>query len=89
MAFDPTGASPADDADLLKRAACDPAGSAEHLLADLARIVAALRGPGSVVRVTHMVNITALSGRGVAMDEAVVVRPEGSSFRVLGRIAAP
>jgi RNA polymerase sigma-70 factor (ECF subfamily) len=33
MAFDPTSASPAEDADLLQRAACDPAGSAEAVAA--------------------------------------------------------
>jgi len=46
------------------------------------------RGPGTLVLVTHQVNITALTGEVPAMGEAVVVAPGGASGpAVVGRIA--
>lgn len=39
------------------------------------------------VWVTHQVNITALTGEGTSMGEAVVVEPGADAPRVLGRIA--
>jgi phosphohistidine phosphatase SixA len=52
--------------------------------------VAAWRGPGTLVMVTHQVNITALTGVFPAMGEGVVVRATAGEAPVLvGRIAAP
>ena len=47
--------------------------------------VRAWRGPGTLVLVTHGVNITAIAGVAVGMGEAVVVDRE---MRVVGRIAS-
>ena len=45
---------------------------------------------GTVVMVTHQVNIGALTGQGVGMGEMVVVRPDGCcSLKVVGRIRIP
>lgn len=42
---------------------------------------------GTIVMVTHQVNIGALTGQGVGMGEMVVVRPDGCcSLKVVGRI---
>lgn len=46
--------------------------------------VRAWRGPGTLVLVTHQVNIVAAAGIGPAMGEAVVLDP---TARVVGRIA--
>lgn len=63
---------------------------AERQTAELARYVASLRGPGNVVLVTHAVNITALTGQGVAMGEALVVRADGNGgVRLVGRLPMP
>jgi broad specificity phosphatase PhoE len=40
-------------------------------------LIAQWRGPGTLVVVTHQVNITALTGVGAASGEGVVVRPQG------------
>lgn len=42
--------------------------------------------PGARVLVTHQVNITALTGIGLAEGEIVVVRPSGDRLVVIGRI---
>jgi phosphohistidine phosphatase SixA len=45
---------------------------------------------GTVVMVTHQVNISALTNRGAGMGEIVVVRPDGCcSLRVVGQIRIP
>ncbi|MDH5286485.1 MAG: histidine phosphatase family protein [Betaproteobacteria bacterium] len=45
------------------------------------------RGPGTLVLVTHQVNITALTGEGPAMGEALVLAPAGpAGFVPVGRI---
>jgi broad specificity phosphatase PhoE len=45
------------------------------------------RPGGTVVMVTHHVNIAALTGQGVGMGEVVVVRPDGCcGLKVVGRI---
>lgn len=45
---------------------------------------------GTVVMVTHQVNITALTNRGTGMGEIVVARPDGCcSLRVVGQIRVP
>jgi phosphohistidine phosphatase SixA len=40
-------------------------------------LIADWRGPGTLVVVTHQVNITALTGAGATSAEGVVVRPQG------------
>ncbi len=52
-------------------------------------LLSAWRGPGPLVVVTHQVNITALTGFVPASGEGVVVERDGSSLKVVGRIAAP
>lgn len=48
--------------------------------------IAAWKGPGVLVLVTHQVNISALTGQPTAMGEAVVLRPIGGDFSVLGTV---
>jgi phosphohistidine phosphatase SixA len=48
--------------------------------------IAQWRGPGVLVLVTHQVNITALTGRPVAVGEALVLEPEASGPRVIGAV---
>ncbi len=43
-------------------------------------------GDANLILVTHQVNITALTRRGVASGEAVVLNPTGTSFEEVGRI---
>jgi phosphohistidine phosphatase SixA len=45
------------------------------------------RGPGVLVVTTHQVNITALTGVYPASGEGVVLRPDGQSLAVVGRLA--
>lgn len=47
------------------------------------------RGPGALVVVTHQVNITALTGLGVASAEGIVLRRRGEALAVVGSIAPP
>ncbi|WP_298234615.1 histidine phosphatase family protein [uncultured Azohydromonas sp.] len=47
------------------------------------------RGPGALVVVTHQVNITALTGLGVASAEGIVLQRRGGALAVTGRIAPP
>jgi broad specificity phosphatase PhoE len=54
--------------------------------AALRRRVAAFAGPGSLVGVTHHVNIAALTGEAVAAGEAVLLRADGARVAVLGRL---
>jgi phosphohistidine phosphatase SixA len=50
-------------------------------------LIARWRGPGTLVVVTHQINITALTGIGAASAEGVVVRAEGGGeLKVLGTI---
>lgn len=48
--------------------------------------IAAWKGPGVLALVTHQVNISALTGQPTAMGEAVVLRPIGGDFSVLGTV---
>ncbi len=48
--------------------------------------IAAWKGPGVLVLVTHQVNISALTGQSTAMGEAVVLRPAGDTVSVLGTV---
>jgi len=57
--------------------------------AALRKRIAAFRGPGNLVLVTHQVNITALTGLHPAMGEAVVLRPGAGDLEIVGRIAPP
>jgi len=43
-------------------------------------------GEGTLVLVTHQVNITALVGGGVASGEIIVVRPDAGGLEVVGRL---
>jgi phosphohistidine phosphatase SixA len=50
-------------------------------------LIARWKGPGTLVVVTHQVNITALTGIGAASAEGVVLRPvAGGEARVVGTI---
>ena len=54
--------------------------------------IAAWRGPGTLVLVTHMVNIAAIAGESTAMGEALVLAPGRPSrisadFTVVGRLS--
>jgi phosphohistidine phosphatase SixA len=49
-------------------------------------VLSAWRGPGAMVVTTHQVNITALTGVFPASGEGVVVRMEGGSLSVVGRL---
>jgi len=56
--------------------------------AELRERVRSWRGSGTLVLVTHQVNITALTGQVPAMGEALVLAPGGpAGFTVVGRIA--
>ena len=72
---------PLEALDLLK----DPADAT----ARNAAVLEAIRnfgGSGTLVLVTHLENIMALTGAGAREGEAVVVAPEGETLHVLGRI---
>lgn len=49
--------------------------------------IRAHRGPGTLVLVTHQVNMTALTGEAPAMGEALVLVPADAGFALAGRIA--
>jgi phosphohistidine phosphatase SixA len=49
-------------------------------------VVAAWRGPGALVVVTHQVNITALTGVVPASGEGVVLKVKAEGFDVVGRV---
>ena len=54
---------------------------------DAARtILLGWRGPGTLVVVTHQVNMQALTGIAPASGEGVVLRREGGQLQVVGRI---
>lgn len=48
--------------------------------------IAAWRGPGALVLVTHQVNISALTGRVAALGEGVVLQRNGADLRVVGSV---
>lgn len=54
--------------------------------ADARRLLLRWRGPGTLVVVTHQVNITALTGVVPRSGEGVVLQPEGPSLRVKGTV---
>ncbi|MGH8618954.1 MAG: histidine phosphatase family protein [Burkholderiales bacterium] len=58
---------------------------------EVRRRIAAFRGPGTLVLVTHQVNITALTGLVPAPGEMLVIVPTPAGGRALGRLppAAP
>lgn len=58
-------------------------------LRDAAALLAAWRGPGVLVVVTHQVTITGLSGVHPASGEGVALRWSDGSAAVLGRLTAP
>jgi len=49
-------------------------------------LIAAWRGPGALVLVTHQVNISALAGRPAAVGEGVVLQRDGAGLRVVGSV---
>lgn len=63
----------------------DAANSAPQSAAARAEL-AAWRGPGVLVVVTHQVNITALTGVYPASGEGVVLRADGEGVAVVGRL---
>jgi len=60
--------------------------TAEEQTRALRARIAEWRGPGALVLVTHQVNITALTGRPVAMAEGIVLQPEAAGARVVGAV---
>ena len=48
--------------------------------------IAAWRGPGALVLVTHQVNISALAARPAAVGEGVVLQRSGADLRVVGSV---
>lgn len=44
-------------------------------------------GPGTLVVVTHQVNVSAITGRGLASGEGVVLRRSGEALTVVGHVA--
>ncbi|HSQ10319.1 MAG TPA: histidine phosphatase family protein [Burkholderiaceae bacterium] len=48
--------------------------------------IAAWRGPGALVLVTHQVNISALAARLAAMGEGIVLQRSGADVRVVGSV---
>ena len=64
------------------------AGISEEQTAQARTILARWRGPGTLVVVTHQVNITALTGAYAVSAEGVVLRPAADgSLKVVGSIA--
>jgi broad specificity phosphatase PhoE len=63
----------------------DRSTAARQTAAVIARL-GTLRALANVAFVTHHVNIVALSGEAVGSGEAVLVRADGGSIRVLGRL---
>jgi phosphohistidine phosphatase SixA len=51
------------------------------------RLLLGWGGPGALVVVTHQVNISAITGRGLASGEGVVLRRSGEGLTVIGHIA--
>lgn len=51
--------------------------------------IAEFRGPGTLVLVTHQVNITALTGLFPAQGEMIVLAPTPEGGRLLGRLPPP
>lgn len=51
--------------------------------------IAEFRGPGTLVLVTHQVNITALTGLFPAQGEMIVLTPTPEGGRLLGRLPPP
>jgi phosphohistidine phosphatase SixA len=49
--------------------------------------IAAWRGPGALVLVTHQVNISALAARPVAVGEGVVLQRSGADLRAVGSVS--
>jgi phosphohistidine phosphatase SixA len=48
--------------------------------------IAAWRGPGALVLVTHQVNISALAARPAAMGEGIVLQRSAADLRVVGSV---
>lgn len=60
----------------------------EAQVARALELLAAWRGPGVLVVVTHQVNISAITGSGALSAEGVVVRPGAATpWAVVGRMA--
>jgi len=63
----------------------DPAAATPQTAAVMAEI-RGFTGSGNFVLVTHLENITALTGQPAREGEALIVRPDGEGLHVLGRI---
>jgi phosphohistidine phosphatase SixA len=64
----------------------DPA-AAEAQKATVMKEIGGFSGSGNLVMITHIENITALTGQSAREGEALIVSPDGETLRVLGRIA--
>lgn len=54
--------------------------------AEARRILLDWKGPGSLLVFTHQVNISALTGQSTASGEGIILRRDGGSLSVIGRI---
>ncbi|WP_192035559.1 histidine phosphatase family protein [Halomonas sp. YLGW01] len=61
-------------------------GAAEGQTRELRALIAAWNGEGTLVLVTHQVNITALTGVYPRSGEMLVLAPEGGALDVVGRL---
>ncbi|MFZ1431468.1 MAG: histidine phosphatase family protein [Geminicoccaceae bacterium] len=55
----------------------------------LETFIAGWQAPGTLLLVTHQVNVTALTGLGVRSGEAVILAASGEDIEVLGRLRPP
>jgi broad specificity phosphatase PhoE len=65
------------------------AGEAERQVRALRPRIAAYRGSGNLVLVSHGSTAAALTGEHPGMGELLVLTPSGGGFRVAGRLAIP
>jgi phosphohistidine phosphatase SixA len=83
LAFGDASIEPFDPLDpVAKDDAAVPKEQVQSILAE----IRAFSGSGNLVMVTHLEIISALIGAGAREGEAVIVRPEGETLHVLGRI---
>lgn len=56
-------------------------------IAEARALLSGWNGPGTLVVVSHQVNISAITGSGLASGEGIVLRRQGDELEVVGRIA--
>ncbi|BCH24418.1 phosphoglycerate mutase [Mesorhizobium sp. L-8-10] len=79
------GERPTEAFEALDVPSSDPT-EAEAQKAAVMKEISGFRGSGNMVMVTHLENITALTGQSAREGEALIVRPDGETLHVLGRI---